>query len=106
MLNLVEIAPVIVEKKMKMWKVYNNNDKGQKLTGVFDYSGELQIQWHEVYDAIFAICIYDAIFAICIYDAILPFVFLYWMSTEAKMIHLCHFGENINYMTLIFDWLS
>ena len=82
---------------MKMWKVYNNNDKGQKLTGVFDDSGELKIQWHEVY---------DAIFAICIYDAILPFVFLYWMSTEAKMIHLCHFGENINYMTLIFDWLS
>ena len=51
---------------MKMWKVYNNKDKGQKLTGVFDDSGELKIQWHEVH------------------KAVLSFVFLYWMSIEIK----------------------
>ena len=30
--SLVEICPVIVEKKKKMWKVYNNNDdNGQRI---------------------------------------------------------------------------
>ena len=28
--SLIEIGPVVLEKKMKMWKVYNNdNDDGQ-----------------------------------------------------------------------------
>ena len=36
MLSLVEIGPVVLEKKMKMWKVYDNakdkydNDDGQR----------------------------------------------------------------------------
>ena len=30
--NLVEISPVVLEKEMKMWKVYDNanNDDGQR----------------------------------------------------------------------------
>ena len=51
-LNLVEIGPVVLEKKMKMWKVYDNvnnnannndNDKfwSEKLTWAFG-SGELK----------------------------------------------------------------
>ena len=27
--SLVEIGPVIMEKKMKIWKVYDNDDKNQ-----------------------------------------------------------------------------
>ena len=50
--SLVEIGPVVLEKKMKMWKVYdnddndNNNDDGQRtnLTWAFG-SGELKKQW-------------------------------------------------------------
>ena len=28
--SLVEIGLVVLEKKMKMWKVYDNNDDGQR----------------------------------------------------------------------------
>ena len=29
--SLVESGPVVQEKKMKMWKVYNNDDDGQRI---------------------------------------------------------------------------
>ena len=47
--SLAEIGPVVLEKKMKMWKVYNNanddNDNGlwsEKLTWAYG-SGELKM---------------------------------------------------------------
>mgnify|MGYP003683272863 CR=1 FL=1 len=49
MLSLVEIGPVVLKKKMKMWKVYDNNDDNdddgqwsEKLTWAFG-SGELKM---------------------------------------------------------------
>ena len=42
--SLVEIGPLVPEKKMKMWKVYDNNDDeywSEKLTWAFG-SGELK----------------------------------------------------------------
>ena len=48
--NLVEIGQVVLEKKMKMWKVYDNdninddeNDDGQRTKFAFG-SGELKIR--------------------------------------------------------------
>ena len=60
-LSLVKIGPVVLEKKMKMWKVYDNNNNNdddndrqrtedkfwlEKLTWAFG-SGELKMGWHQ-----------------------------------------------------------
>ena len=49
-LNLIQIGQVVLEKKMKMWKVYDNdninddeNDDGQRTKFAFG-SGELKIR--------------------------------------------------------------
>ena len=47
--SLVEIGPVVLEKKMKMWKVYDNNDNdddGQRIN--FDQKS-LRLMWAKKY---------------------------------------------------------